>query len=200
MQDNSIHDCATINLLTEKLSLSELDELKILNNHMINGTLSDRINDVTTSVALIKIQEIMLDKANEQKKNRTGMLWIQFLDMAAIIRKFIKGERTGNWQLHLQSVYEMLPYFAAAGHNNYLKSTYLYFQNMIKLKNTHPNVERQFQDGYHVIRKTDRFWAGRSADLVIEQDFMRTMKSSGTFNCHRIEFYFVNSIFIFLNI
>ena len=111
MQDNSIHDCATINLLTEKLSLSELDELKILNNHMINGTLSDRINDVTTSVALIKIQEIMLDKANEQKKNRTGMLWIQFLDMAAIIRKFIKGERTGNWQLHLQSVYEMLPYF-----------------------------------------------------------------------------------------
>ena len=111
MQDNSIHDCAAINLLTEKLSLSELDELKILNNHMINGTLSDRINDVTTSVALIKIQEIMLDKANEQKKNRTGMLWIQFLDMAAIIRKFIKGERTGNWQLHLQSVYEMLPYF-----------------------------------------------------------------------------------------
>lgn len=33
--------------------------------------------------------------------------------------------------------------------------------------------------GLHVIRRSDRYWAGLSADLVIEQEFMRAMKSSG---------------------
>ena len=37
-------------------------------------------------------------------------------------KKVHQGERTGNWSLHLQAVYDMLPYFAAAGHNLYAKS------------------------------------------------------------------------------
>ena len=33
--------------------------------------------------------------------------------------------------------------------------------------------------GFHVIRRSDRFWAGLSSDLVIEQVLMRSVKSSG---------------------
>ena len=35
-----------------------------------------------------------------------------------------------------------------------------------------------FMSGLHVIRRSDRYWAGLSSDLVIEQEFMRAMKSS----------------------
>ena len=37
--------------------------------------------------------------------------------MLGILRKFVKAEITGNWMLHLQTVTDMLPRFAATGHN-----------------------------------------------------------------------------------
>ena len=36
-----------------------------------------------------------------------------------------------------------------------------------------------FLRGYHVIRRTDRYWDGLSSDLVIEQVLMRSLKTSG---------------------
>ena len=63
----------------------------------------------------------------------------------------------------------MLPYFAAAGHNLYAKSAYVYLQLMQDLQKTKPSVYNSFVDGLHVVRCSDRFWAGLSTDLIIEQ-------------------------------
>ena len=38
---------------------------------------------------------------------------------------------------------------------------------------------KSFQDGLHVVRKGDRYWAGLSTDLAIKQVLMRSMKTSG---------------------
>ena len=93
--------------------------------------------------------------------------------MVHILRKFIKAERTGNWELYLQSIYDMLPYFAGSGHNLYSKSTYVYLQAMLSLQNSHPEVHSSFLDGLHVVRRSDHEWAGLSMDLAIEQVLMR---------------------------
>ena len=34
-------------------------------------------------------------------------------------------------------------------------------------------------NGFHVVRRSDRFWEGLSTDLVIEQVRMRSVKTSG---------------------
>ena len=34
-------------------------------------------------------------------------------------------------------------------------------------------------NGFHVIRRSNHFWAGLSSDLVIEQTLMRSLKSTG---------------------
>ncbi|KAG0728475.1 hypothetical protein GWK47_032379 [Chionoecetes opilio] len=73
----------------------------------------------------------------------------------------------------------MLPIFAAAGHILYAKSAYLYLQQMEGLPTSHPEVYQKFSEGFHVIRRSDRYWAGLSTDLVIEQVLMRSMKTSG---------------------
>ncbi|KAG0726670.1 hypothetical protein GWK47_036077 [Chionoecetes opilio] len=109
---------------------------------------------------------------------RTAKLWIQYLDMVKILQLFIKAERTGNWELHLDAVRKMLPIFAAAGHILYAKSAYLYLQQMEGLPTSHPEVYQKFSEGFHVIRRSDRYWAGFSTDLVIEQVLMRSMKTS----------------------
>ena len=62
----------------------------------------------------------------------------------------------------------MLPYFAAAGHNLYAKSAYVYLQTMTMLPETHPDVHQKFEEGYHVVRRIDRYWGGLFTDLIIK--------------------------------
>ena len=92
------------------------------------------------------------------------------MNMVDTLRTFIKAGRTSNWILHLQTVREMLPYFAAA---------YLYLQLICDLHRTHPDLHKSFQDGLHVVRRSDRYWSGFSTDLVIEQVPMCSLKTSG---------------------
>ena len=50
---------------------------------------------------------------------------------------------------------------------------------MHKLHETHPDVSRHFDQGFHVVRRSDRFWTGLSPNLVIEQVLMQSMNTSG---------------------
>lgn len=75
--------------------------------------------------------------------------------MVSLLHTFIKAERTGDWFLHLQTVQKMLPYLAAAGHNLYVKSAYIYLTEMCELEETHPYVHSLFAAGYHVVRRSN---------------------------------------------
>lgn len=110
---------------------------------------------------------------------RTANLWGKYLEIISIFKTFLKAERTGNRELHLKCVRNMLPYFAVSGHNLYTKSSYVYLTDMRSLAKTHPYVHLQFVNGHHVMRRSDRHWAGLSMDLIIEQVLMRSVKSSG---------------------
>ena len=112
-----------------------------------------------------------------EQNSRTSVLWLQYIEMINILCRFIRAERTGDYQLHQQSLREMLPYFAASGHHLYLKSLYVYLQTMSELPTTNQHLHEKFMEGYHVIRRSDRFWGGLSSDLVIEQVLMRSLKS-----------------------
>ena len=62
-----------------------------------------------------------MEEKQKLSKSRTAKLWLQYMTMIDVLRTFLKAERTGNWKLYLHTVKEMLPYFAAAGHNLYVK-------------------------------------------------------------------------------
>ncbi|KAL5016490.1 hypothetical protein ScPMuIL_006079, partial [Solemya velum] len=98
--------------------------------------------------------------------------------MVDIVRSFLRSERTGDWLLNLQTLHKII-YMAASEHNLYTKSLHIYLQLMGELPNEHPEVYERFIQGLHVVRRSDRFWAGLSTDLVIEQVLMRSLKTSG---------------------
>lgn len=110
-------------------------------------------------------------------KSRTAKLWLQFMEMVGILKSHIRSERTGDWQLLLDSLRNMLPYNAAAAHNSYTKCIYIFLQEMEKLKTTHPAIFEHFADGHFIIRRSDRYWAGLPCDLTIEQVLMKNIKS-----------------------
>ena len=99
--------------------------------------------------------------------------------MITILREVLRAESLGIWDLHLNMIRNILPIFAAAGHDNYVKSAYLYLQKMMQLESDHPDVYLAFKRGNFVIRRSNRYWGGLSTDLIIEQVLMRSLKSTG---------------------
>ena len=155
----------------------DLDEAALLYDKLMKGMVS--AEQVCQDDVIAKISDALQERKEHLKSSRTAAMWLQYMDMIDILRKYIRAEHTGNWELHLQTVSEMLPHLAASGHNNYTKSAWLYLQRMSRLHEDFPEIYQHFQNGLHVIRRSDRYWAGLSSDLVIEQVLMRSMKSGG---------------------
>ena len=67
----------------------------------------------------------------------------------------------------------MINLFTATGHLHYAKTARLYLQEMCKLPETFPLVHEQFsKKGLYSVRRSDRYWAGLSSYLLIEQVLM----------------------------
>ena len=100
-----------------------------------------------------------------------------YMNMVDIVKTFLRAERTGNIQLHLQAVDHMLPYFASSGHYNYAKCARIYVQQIRQLQHKHPTVYEALNNGHFTIRRHDRMWSGVWTDMVIEQTLMKSIKS-----------------------
>ena len=133
------------------------------NNLETNSSIYDQLlrkaespESVLTNPVLEKVKTKFDTKLEGLKQYPTPCLWVQYMGMIDILRRYIKSERTGNLEMHLQTVKEMLPFLAAAGHNLYEKSAYLYLQHMDDLQDTHHDVHDQFVHGHHVERRSER--------------------------------------------
>ncbi len=136
---------------TSESGNSDIDHLAKLYDSIMDG--SEYLDNICSDEILQNVCATLSTFRNVLQKDKTPALWLQYMDMVGILCKFLKAERTGNWSLHLGTLYEMLPYLAAAGHNHYTKSVYLYLQKMSTLEIDHPNVYRKFMSGFHVVRR-----------------------------------------------
>jgi hypothetical protein len=154
--------------------------LQTIHNTLLNGKCSTECvqNEACVKQLTQIIHDLMKDVAIQ---SRTGKLWVEYLKQVSVIRCFLRAERTGDWDLHLHTISDMIPLFHSAGHLAYAKSARLYLDQMKNL----PDMmsETQYNDftkkGYFTIRRTDKFWSGNFSDQTIEQDLMRLLKTSG---------------------
>ena len=138
------------------------------------------VHDIDLSSSLVRFDIALQDaKSLLAKSSRTAKLWLQYLKYIDIVKTLIRAERTGDWNLHLVSVFKILHLFAATGHNHYAKSARLYLQLMLSLRHENPCLYDKLSSGYHSVRRSDRYWAGLSTDLVIEQTMMKSLKGRG---------------------
>ena len=144
---------------------------------VIDGTVE--LNTALGSDIIPELQLFTKNWSTTLSQYRTGKLWLMYMHLVSILRAFLRSSRTGSWNLYLQSLREMLPFLAASGHNNYVKSLVLYLNKMDALEQTHPEIHAKFMDGLFVLRRSDSFWAGMFTDLYIESVLMASVKSVG---------------------
>ncbi|WAR15253.1 hypothetical protein MAR_005358 [Mya arenaria] len=132
------------------LWLARVDRNSVCQKHMLGGNAVSRavkghilvdsalnsllVEDLSTGLFRMKTaivySESMVQSGSHEMthelqsslgSNRTAQPWLQYMDMVAILKRYIKAERTGNLELHLKTIQEMLPFVAAVGHHIYLK-------------------------------------------------------------------------------
>lgn len=121
-------------------------------------------------------------KLEELENFPTGKLWAQYFYMVTILKQFVEGNRSGNFDWHLESLKKMLPIFVAAGHYNYAKSVALHIQDLhtyAKECKGSPEFKDYTDEGFFTIHRTDKFWSGIASDQTIEQTFMGCIKANG---------------------
>lgn len=104
-------------------------------------------------------------------KSKTSKLWVDcLLKPVFLMMLYVRAEREGNWPLHIEVVRKMLPYFFAAGHQNYARYGLFYLRAMEKMP---VSVMKNFLNGDHVMRHRPGLWNGIWSDMWIETTFMR---------------------------
>jgi hypothetical protein len=155
-------DRKLVKLVSEWKSQSPLDNMEA--DHELQ-LLEKRLNEMKTSISEI---------------SRTAKMWLQYQDYVQKINFLISCERLKVWEGHLQACTSLLNLFAATGHNNYARSTRLYFEMMRTLPFAHPDLYRLYAEhGLHSVQRTNHVFNGLSTDLVIEQCLMKELKNRG---------------------
>ena len=140
------------------------------------------VEDVLNNEILTDINTKLINIINHKKEmSHTARLWLQYHEQVSLIKLFLRAECTGQWDLHLYCVREMLPHFHAAGHLHYAKAAQIYLQQMNELPNTmaKKEYEKLTTDGFFTVRCSNRYWSGTWSDMIIEQYLMKGFKSSG---------------------
>ena len=159
-----------------KLNVSELRKIKSLYEGIKETNIpAERVSECNE---LSKLANCLLKyRGLLAETSPTAKLWLQYIEYVETLKECIRAERKGDWNLHLIAISKMLNLFAATGHINYAKSASLYLQLMQKLPNDHPWLYNCFQEqGFDIVRRSSRFWAGIWTDLTIEQVMMRATK------------------------
>ena len=85
--------------------------------------------------------------------------WSTTLDFELAILIFVRSLREGNFQLYIESLSQLAPWFFALDHPNYARWLPVHLRDMLSLRYVHPSVAEEFQKGNFVVRKTHTFSA-----------------------------------------
>ena len=83
---------------------------------------------------------------------------------------YVRAEREGDWLLHVHCAKAMVPYFFAAGQQNYARSGLVCLR---AIENLPDKMLPYFLKGKHVMRHMNGLWNGIWSDMFIESTFMR---------------------------
>ncbi|KAK4885392.1 hypothetical protein RN001_001663 [Aquatica leii] len=113
-----------------------------------------------------------------ENQSSTFQFWCTYMEMVETLLEFIYSERTGQWDLHLQSFRKMLPWFFTYDHNNYARWGSVYLCDMLDLENKAPIVYQEFCDGIFVVKRLNGGFNRISVDQALEH-VNKTSKDAG---------------------
>ena len=100
--DEIVHEAETTRPgETVETTLTELEAVGNLHGEVLTEKVT--VEEACVSQELMRIIERLDVKKQSIQASRTAELWLQFMKMMDVLRMFLKGERKGIWELHIQA-------------------------------------------------------------------------------------------------
>jgi hypothetical protein len=90
------------------------------------------------------------------------------MKMVDILLDFIRANRDGNWELHLDAFVAMLPWMTIYDHTNYARWGPVYLAEMKGLATTAPTIHEEFMAGNFVIKRSKKYFNQVPVDQATE--------------------------------
>ena len=91
------------------------------------------------------------------------------MEFELLILKFVSALREGNFQVYIESMVELMPWFFALDHTNYARWLSVHIRDMSSLSQTHPDVYDSFCSGAFVAHNTHKAFSAMALDQAHEQ-------------------------------
>ena len=131
----------------------------------------------TNATDQLKAVSTLMAEFDEARTSPTTKLWLMYMDMVMILKRYIHAERAGLWQEHLAEVEQMLPYLVAAGHYKYVSCLPHYLEAMRSMSTLAPNIFQAFKEGQFTVRQTEGRFNGVRTDMTLEKTYNRDAKT-----------------------
>ena len=129
----------------------------LANNHPVNYVMIvNKAMDIRkefskeTFYGLLSMEEfaMLVELYREYSKFHNApmkVFWDSYLEMVEVLLNAIRATREGNWEMHIESTKEMLPWFYAYDHIDYARYLPIYLVNMMSLEESHPEAHNACQ-------------------------------------------------------
>ena len=153
-----------------------VEALQLLRGDLTRAHVDEMIN-------LPEFQELECQYAEFCKDGTDGPLkifWNSYLEMVSTLLCLIRATREGDWELHLECIKAILPWFFAYDHTNYARYLPVYLLHMLSLSQTHPEAYDMLSKGdFGVQRNNTHGFSKLPVDQTIEQTLNRNTKTKG---------------------
>ena len=112
----------------------------------------------------------------QQQESKAFKFWIQLLEAVQIVLDNIRAERKGIWQLHLETLAQMLPYMFAANWCNYARCLPVYILDMLHVPE---RLKVKFEEGQFAVRLATGSCNGIWTALAVEKTIVKVSMCDG---------------------
>ena len=96
--------------------------------------------------------------------------WATTLEYELIILSFVRSIREGSFQLYIEAVDQLMPWFFALDHPHYSRWLSVHLRDMRNLENVLPAIAAEFESGKFFLKKTHRSFSSIAIDHAHEQN------------------------------
>lgn len=168
-----------LDTLKDDLSYFFKDEIDLDDNE----TLPPSVNEILCRYE--KFCQLTLDGAH----GKTAQFYMTYMTFIEAILRLSRSIRSSDFELFLDSIFEIINLFFAMNLQNYARFASLFVSNLMKLKMNDSDLVDSFRRGAFGIKRTEKNFSRSPVDLTLEQTINADAANTSTGIIH-----FTNSI------
>ena len=122
------------------------ENLRLVHSLEVEGLMTTVSSDAFQSLFNRFLTEKIVGNVNNE-------FWWNYMEMISILLQFIRAQRVGNWDLHIESFTSMIKYFMRYHHHNYARWGPVYVTEMHQLPD---EILELFRQDHFVVKRSRR--------------------------------------------